>query len=205
VRLVSAPDRTVAALRNLGASIARGDILAYVDADCIVAPDWLTVALPHFDDSRVGAVGSPTRIPADAATWVQRAWAVHRHRRNRRRTVAWLPTENLLIRKSALLAIGGFNEKLVTCEDIDVCYRLRARYSIVNEPCLRAVHLGEAPTLASFFAKEVWRGRDNLRGALAHRLEAAELPSLALPFYYQVGLAALALGLGHACLTRRKP
>src|SRR5262249_16422095 len=64
VRLVSAPDRTVAALRNLGASIARGDILAYVDADCIVAPDWLTVALPHFDDSRVGAVGSPTRIPA---------------------------------------------------------------------------------------------------------------------------------------------
>src|SRR5262249_59255418 len=101
------------------------------------------------------------------------------------------------------VAIGGFSEKLVTCEDIDVCYRLRARYSIVNEPCLRAVHLGEAPTLASFFAKEVWRGRDNLRGALAHRLEASELPSLALPFYYQVGLAAVAVGLGYACLTGR--
>ena len=200
VRVVSAPGRTVAGLRNLGAVLASGDLIAYVDADCVVDVGWLDSALWRFDDPRVAAVGAPTLAPAGSG-WVPRLWALHRHRRNVAGPVAWLATENLLIRRTALLEIGGFNERLETCEDVDLCYRLRAHYKLINEPRLRAVHLGEARTLARFFAKEVWRGRGNLRGFLAHPFEPSELPSLLLPLYYLLGGGALMASLGYALWT----
>jgi hypothetical protein len=193
-RVISAPGLSVAALRNLGAQTARGDILACVDADCVIGEGWLTAALAHFDDPTVGAVGAPTAVPEDA-TWVQRMWALHRHRRTTLRVVDWLPTENLVLRKSAFQAIDGFNATLATCEDVDLCYRLGQRHRILSDPALRSIHLGEAPTLARFFRKERWRGRGNLAGLFAHRLRLAELPSVALPLYYLAGMLALPLTL----------
>jgi len=195
-RVVAAPGVTVAALRNLGARLARGEILAFVDADCVVAADWLERALPHFADPVVGAVGSATQIPA-GATWVQHAWAVHRHRRNFRGRVEWLPTENLLVRRRAFEEVGGFNEDLVTCEDVDFCYRLGARHHVVNDPDVRSTHLGEAPTLVRFYKKEAWRGRGNLAGFFSHRLRVAELPSVLLPVYHVGGALALLGTLGY--------
>ena len=194
--VISAPGLTVAAMRNLGASLAKGEILAYVDADCVIAPNWLERALVHFDDPDVGAVGSPTHVPA-GATWVQHAWALHRHRHNRARAVEWLPTENLLVRKAAFREVRGFNASLVTCEDVDFCYRLGARYRILNDPQIHSIHLGEAPTLGSFFRKEAWRGSGNLAGFLSHRLRRSELPSVLMPMYHLIGALMLVSMLGY--------
>ena len=196
VRLMSGPRLTVAGLRNLGARLSSGDIIALVDADCVIAPHWLEKALGYFADPAVGAVGAPTQIPS-GATWVQRAWAVHRHRDNRPGPVEWLPTENLLIRKSAFLGIGGFNEALTTCEDVDFCYRLGARYRIMNDPDIQSTHLGEAPTLARFLRKEAWRGRGNIAGLFSHRLRASELPSVLWPVHHVVGILALVATVGY--------
>lgn len=194
--IVSAPGKTVAGLRNLGARLAQGDLLAYVDADCVIAPDWLERALPHFDDGTVAAVGSPTK-PPQAATWVQSAWALHRHRHDRLAAVQWLPTENLLVRATALHEVGGFNETLVTCEDVDFCYRLGPRYKIISDPAIHSIHLGEAPTLKAFFKKEVWRGSGNIPGFLSHSLRLSELPSIFMPFYHLSGIIAFIASLGY--------
>ena len=185
-----APGVTVASLRNLGARVASGRVLAYVDADCLVAPDWLARGLHHFSNPRVGAVGSPTGLPADS-TWVQRSWALQRHRK-RPGPVDWLPTENLLVRREAFWAVGGFKEALVTCEDVDFCYRLGERYLILNDPALRSIHLGEAATLLAMFRKEAWRGRGNVPSLFSHRPRLAEVPSVLLPLYHLALLAALA-------------
>jgi hypothetical protein len=199
--VVSAPAMSVAALRNLGARLARGSLLAFVDSDCVIAPDWLARAVPRFDDPRVGAVGAPTEVPSDA-TWVQRAWALHRHRRPHARPVDWLPTENLLVRKAVWQEVGGFNESLATCEDVDFCYRLGAKYTIVSDPAVRSVHLGEAPSLTVFFRKEAWRGAGNLAGFRSHDFRFAEVPSLALPLYHMGAVCGLALGVTVWALTR---
>src|SRR5204862_1128234 len=118
-------------------------------------------------------------VPA-GAPWVERVWAHHRHRGNRRRCVEWLPTENLAVRRTAFNKVGGFNETLSTCEDVDLCYRLGALCRITNDPDMRSIHLGEAKSLRSFFKKEAWRGRGNLAGFLSHRLKFSELPSVLL-------------------------
>ncbi len=200
--VISAPGLTVAALRNLGARLARGGTLAFVDSDCVIAPDWLEKSRPHFGDPAVGAVGSPTHVPL-GATWVQRAWALHRHRRSRLGSVQWLPTENLLVRKTAWQEVGGFNEALATCEDVDFCYRLGTRHKILNDPAVHSIHLGEAPSLLVFFRKEVWRGGGNLAGFFSHDFRISELPSLLLPLYHLGALLALVGALVYWVATAR--
>ncbi len=49
--------------RNLGASLAKGDILAFTDDNCQLPPDWLRLAAKHFRDARVSIVGGPNLTP----------------------------------------------------------------------------------------------------------------------------------------------
>ncbi len=180
--VLEGPGLTVAALRNLGARKAHSEILAFVDSDCMIAPCWLQNALALFDNPQIGAAGAPTTIPENS-TWVQRAWYMHRKKTIDREFVVWLPTENLLVRRDIFNAVGGFNEELVTCEDVDLCYKIGKFYKILSDSSILSVHLGEARTLRQFFKKEKWRGKGNFRGGLAHGIKVDEIPSLLTPFY----------------------
>lgn len=188
-RVLEGPGLTVGALRNLGARNARGRIFAFVDSDCVISSSWLDNALPLFDDQQVGIVGAPTSVPENG-TWVQSAWYMHRKKTKIREFVTWLPTENLLVRREVFEKINGFNEMLVTCEDVDLCYRIGESHKIISDFSISAVHLGEARTLRDFFRKERWRGKGNFRGIFLHGLRIDEIPSLLMVGY---GLTAMLL------------
>ncbi|MDZ4288525.1 MAG: glycosyltransferase, partial [Prosthecobacter sp.] len=49
--------------RNLGASLASGEIIAYTDDDCLVDEDWLTYLATAFDDPQWVAAGGPNIPP----------------------------------------------------------------------------------------------------------------------------------------------
>lgn len=183
-RTFLSPGGTVAGVRNFGVEKARGDLIAFIDADCVIDRDWLKNALGHLEDPAVACVGSHPEIPKKS-TWVQRSWSVQSRGGAAVEEVDWLPSMNILVRKNAFTEVGGFNESLVTCEDVDLCYRLKdRRYRIVSDRAVKSVHYGEAKTPREFFLKERWRGRSNLQGLLAHGIYLRELPSLALPVLY---------------------
>lgn len=204
-RIYSAPGETVAALRNIGAARARGRFLAYVDADCIIGEGWLANALRHFSNPEVGGVGAATGIEDGKNSWVERTWLLQRRNGTETgvRPVSWLPTENLVIRKTAFEAAGGFNESLITCEDVDLCYRLsrQCKSKILSDPAMRSVHLGEARTLRQFYRKEKWRGMGNFQGLLSHGIIRDEIPSLLLPLYFLIAFSLFVFsavwGLAH--------
>jgi GT2 family glycosyltransferase len=102
---------------------------------------------------------------------------------------------NLVMRKAAFESIGGFNESLVTCEDVDLCYRLNRDFKIISDVAVRAVHFGEAKTVGDFFRKERWRGQSNLAGIRSHGFHWRELPSLLLPAYYLVAVSSIPISL----------
>ena len=183
----------VSGLRNLGASQAKGDILAFVDADCIVSKDWLKNASKYSDDITVAAWGAPPAIPKES-TWVQKTWYLVRQKEEVVQNVDWLESMNLFVRKDHFLAMGGFNEALITCEDVDFSYRISRYGQIVSDKRIEVIHLGEASTLQEFVRKEVWRGRSNLRGIFSHGLSLKEIPSLSIPLYFGVLLPMLFLG-----------
>ena len=187
----------VSSLRNRGAQLAQGDFLAFVDSDVELSEHWMVKGLAEFHNPGIIAIGCFPRIP-EGATWVQRAWDIHQRGRQLQRSepIAWLPSMNLLVRRDAFWAVGGFNEDLETAEDVDLCYRLSEKGMILNDPMMAAVHWGEARTVPIFWKKEVWRGIGNVKGLWSHGLRLDELPSLGYPLYmFVMGLAVVGGGL----------
>jgi glycosyltransferase involved in cell wall biosynthesis len=192
------PKVHVSALRNRGAMMAQGDYLAFVDADVELMPYWLQNALVPFQDRRVVASGCFAGVPQDA-TWVQRTWDVHQRGHQLERTpkpVPWLPAMNLIVRRGDFLAVAGFNERLETVEDVDLCYRLGQRGTILCNPAMEAIHWGEARNLRTFWRKEVWRAKSNLKGVWSHGLRWDEVPSLGYPLYVICCGLFFVLGVG---------
>jgi cellulose synthase/poly-beta-1,6-N-acetylglucosamine synthase-like glycosyltransferase len=59
-RFTESPESNYPAAKNAGAQAARGSIVAYVDADCVTAPDWLEQMVGRFEPG-VAAVTGRTR------------------------------------------------------------------------------------------------------------------------------------------------
>jgi glycosyltransferase involved in cell wall biosynthesis len=189
----------VGSLRNYGAGMSRATYLAFVDSDVELTPDWLRHGLEVFKDEKVVATGCFPRVPKDA-TWVQRAWDTHQRGRlckDKSRAIAWLPSMNLLVRRDVFLKVRGFNDRLETAEDVDLCYRLGQHGTILWTVDMDAIHWGEAHDLRTFWRKEVWRGTSNLKGVQVHGFRWDELPSLGYPLYTLCFL----LLLGASCVV----
>ena len=194
-RVLSISGKPVSALRNAAAAIARGDGLAFVDADHELGQSWLAAAVDVMQQRDVGAAGALYLAPVNG-TWVQRTYGALRGRTVGRADARWLGSGNLIVRRDAFAAIGGFDETLESCEDVDFCQRLRgAGWRVVADERLVSVHHGDPDTLGSLFRAERWRGRDNLRVTLRARLTVRDLPSIVSPvvvaFAVPVLLAAI--------------
>jgi len=192
------PDVNISALRNQGANLARGRVLAFIDADCTVAVDWLQQASRYLDQPDIALFGSPPGIPQES-TWVQRTWFLVRGRTGDHEVteVGWLESMNMFIPRQFFFKVKGFNEELVTCEDVDISYRLAEYGRVISDLRIRATHHGEARTLREFFRKERWRGKSNYAGLYVHGLHPEEIPSLFLPVFFLFTPIVAAL----ACLT----
>jgi Glycosyl transferase family 2 len=189
------PGLRVSELRNRAAQAARGEILAFVDADHEIVPEWVPSAVEVLRDGSVGAVGASYH-PPDDATWVQRLYDALRRHPAGRLDVEWLGSGNLAMRRAVFELVGGFDSTLETCEDVDLGRHLRTRgLRLVNDERLRSVHHGDPATLRAVFMGELWRGRDNLRVSLRRPLSWRSLVSMAMPLAILSALASVAVGV----------
>jgi glycosyltransferase involved in cell wall biosynthesis len=183
--LIEAEKRTIGYSRNTGAFARRADLIAFLDADCLADRAWLRRAAQNFEVPGVVAAGSYPSVLAGESNALQRAWAALCRRENSGvHRVDWLPTANLVVRADRFEAIGGFNETLTTCEDVDLGYRLSARGAVVYDDGMIVYHLREPASFRAFFKKEVWHAKNNVTGSLSHGLRLSELPSLLAPIAF---------------------
>lgn len=68
---VSTPVRSICAGRNEGFRVARGEIIAFSDADCLMDKDWIRNSLKYFKDKTVAGVGGINITPGDETVFAR--------------------------------------------------------------------------------------------------------------------------------------
>jgi glycosyltransferase involved in cell wall biosynthesis len=114
------------AARNTGWLTAKGELIWFVDADCIAEPDALTILLEHMKNPQiVGAGGSYGNAHEDSllASLIHEE-IVERHRRMPLK-VNFLATFNVLYQRDILKRVNGFDEKYLKAQDAELAYRIR--------------------------------------------------------------------------------
>ena len=138
------------------------DVVAVIDADYVVRPDWLSSLTGHFHDPKVAVVQCPqahrdfehNRFRRMTAWEFDGFFRIGMHHRNERNAIIQHGTMTM-VRRSALEGTGGWSEWTI-CEDAELGLRLmHAGYELVYVDEL----MGKGLTPADFKAYKSQRYR----------------------------------------------
>lgn len=121
--------------RDLGISKAEGEFIAFLDDDSYPEKDWLAEAVRIMRKTKVSAVCGPGLTPPADSFSKKITGAIlgnplgsgpyyYRFEKGSPRFVDDYPAYNLIVRKDALLKIGGFATKFYGGEDTTLCLKL---------------------------------------------------------------------------------
>jgi mycofactocin system glycosyltransferase len=120
--------------RNLGAREAGGEIIAFLDSDCVADKGWLAQIVPYFQWERIGAVGgrvdgyfAQSRLDRYEKTFSSLNMGKHILYGGSDDSLVYTPTCNLLVRRSVYRETGGIRDDMRLGEDVDFCWRMRAK------------------------------------------------------------------------------
>lgn len=115
------------AARNLGASHAQGELLAFTDDDCRPRPGWLRALARTYLQTPGTGVGGRTINAVIHNPFSSASQAVldvmHRYFNEESGRCVFFPSNNALFPRKEFLDIGGFDERFRTAEDRNLCDR----------------------------------------------------------------------------------
>ncbi len=117
----------IGAARNAGARLAKGDLIMFTNADTRASKDVLNIYSELFKDKHIVAASGPL-VPLEKTTRFIRFGykfaSVYLARISFAIGKPAISGSNFMVRKSAFKKCGGFDESLVTYEDLDLTLRL---------------------------------------------------------------------------------
>ncbi len=154
VRLIESEFKEFAKKRNIGIATAQFDLIAFIDADCIVPETWLSKIIRKLDDEKVAAVAGNAFPPPNSPFFGKHlaclgkpaggAIGFDSYARKLERGISIVATTNTIFKKRVLIAIGGFDEEeyfTAGGEDWNVSHKIRdAGYVLEFDPDVTVYH-----------------------------------------------------------------
>ena len=143
--------RIIAAVRNTGATIARGDFLAFVDADSRIHPETFNVINRRLSNDRT--IGGATGVQLDRwspgilVTYVILVLMVW---------ILGMDTGVVFCRKKDFKTIGGYDETRRVAEDVQFLYELKRLGRKRNQRLIRATEAKAITSMRKFDRHGDW-------------------------------------------------
>ncbi|MFX0103173.1 MAG: glycosyltransferase [Candidatus Hodarchaeota archaeon] len=202
---VIACKRNLAGARNEGINAAKGDLIAFIDADATADRRWLLDSVSYFSDPKLGAIGGPNFTPKNASFLsvlygeILGSFFGSGPMRKRWETGAEVTDAdersligcNFMIRKKSAENILTFNETLVPCEENLFFYMLKKKgYNLAYNPKMVVWH-ERRDKLGSILKTQMTYGRG--RGEFITRWPGAFKFVFLIPMLFLLYLASLPL------------
>jgi cellulose synthase/poly-beta-1,6-N-acetylglucosamine synthase-like glycosyltransferase len=186
---------------RIGVKKAKGEIIAFTDADCTVPKNWIKDLIPYLNDTSVACVGGPNITPKDDVLFAKAVGNVlvlltsvgARYGLTSKEVIEVYhnPGCNAIYRKEAILDVGNFNSLLMTCEDEELDFRIiKKGYKILFTPKVSVNHY-RRPTYKKLLVQ-------SYRFAFG-RWQAIKLHSLMAKWFHfapSIFLASLLISIG---------
>lgn len=141
LRVIRQPNRGVSAARNRGIAAAGGEFIALLDSDDLWLPPKLARQMQFFQKTPAAAICQTQEI------WIRKGTRVNPKKRHRKFSgliferslqLCLVSPSAVMIRKSLLEEVGGFDEDLPACEDYDLWLRISCRHPVhlIDEPLI---------------------------------------------------------------------
>jgi len=141
--------------RNIGLKESNGDIILFIDSDCIANKNWIEKMVTQHETSDYAAVGGSVVNGNDPSSKI--AWAGYMAEfrefipQQKEKEVSHIPTCNISYKRKYLEELGGFNPNFYPQEDLDFNYRLyRIGGKIFFNPQIQVAH-NHRTQIGSFF------------------------------------------------------
>lgn len=152
----------VGAVRNLGLAEAKGELIAFIDADCVAPKNWLSIGAKLLLENENCAFSG--RYIADGSSkWIEKLWLLG-YRSKRFESTDFLGG-CIFVRRSDIQRIGGFNENITSGEDTKLAMDLRSVGGIntIIDQSLNVIHLGNAKGAVDFIKRQVWHSENYIK------------------------------------------
>jgi glycosyltransferase involved in cell wall biosynthesis len=144
IQVLSGGHHGPSAARNRALKLAKGEFIAFTDADCVVPPEWLKELMRGFESDLIAGVGGIQKPRQDASEMelsVDKVFnllgfvANYSRKKPQLGLIDHNASCNVIYRKSVLIQLGGFDEGLWPGEDVELDYRItKAGYRLVQNP-----------------------------------------------------------------------
>lgn len=185
---------TISKARNIGWQKASHDIILFLDADVLLDKKWTdrAEASVRTIQQNPNTITGYAYYLSEEPHWIERHWFAFL-----KPSKLYINGGNILTSKTVLNEISGFNEELITAEDVDFCQRAVAHGAeLIQDPLLVTHHEGNPKSLKHFFKREKWHGTGDCQSLKSYLSSKVAMVAL-LHAFLSVSLLLLVLSGQH--------